>query len=272
MNNDPLKPLKYNLPRVLFLALCFFFVATTLVMAADVNEEADLPKETLFSLMKKGGLVMIPLGIASIIALALATERFISLRKEKVLPEGFLDGLGRAWNADPSGQMALDYCDKSGGAVGHVFKAGIAWRNHGYEAVSRAIEDTGSREADRMKRSVRGLSVIAGVCPLLGLMGTVFGLINAFQKTASSGGAAKPSDLAIGIYEALVTTATGLVIAVPVMLVYQYLSNRVDGLIDHIDEVGTEFIVQHARWDGYQADQQTEVPLKVDPGAEPAPA
>ena len=71
--------------------------------------------------------------------MALATERLISLRREKILPDGFLDGLGQAWSADPSGQAALDYCDQSGGAVGHVFKAGIAWRNHGYEAVSRAM-------------------------------------------------------------------------------------------------------------------------------------
>jgi biopolymer transport protein ExbB len=255
---------KNNLSRTLFFGLCLFFVTASLVMAAEVNEEAGLPDETLFSLMKKGGLVMIPLGIASIVALALATERLISLKRDKVLPPGFIDGLGQAWDADPSGAAAIRYCDESGGAIGHVFKAGIEWRNYGYEAVSRAIEDAGSREADRMKRSVRGLSIIAGVSPLLGLMGTVFGLINAFQKTASSGGAAKPSDLAMGIYEALVTTATGLVIAVPVMLIYQYLSNRVDGLIDHIDEAGTEFIVNHARWDG--------VPAQADPGAEPTPA
>ena len=73
---------RYNLPRVIFLAFCFFFVATTLVMAADVNDDAGIPNETIFTMMKKGGLVMIPLGIASIIALALAVERFISLKKE----------------------------------------------------------------------------------------------------------------------------------------------------------------------------------------------
>lgn len=246
---------RQNLPKTLFFGSAFTMLATSLAMADDLTEGAGVPKETLFTLMQKGGPVMIPLGIASIIALALAVERFISLQKEKVLPTGFLDGLGQAWHADPTGGAAIQYCDQSGGAAGHVFKAGIEWRNYGYEAVSRAIEDAGSREAGRMKRSVRGLSIIAGVCPLLGLMGTVFGLINAFQKTASSGGAAKPSDLAIGIYEALVTTATGLVIAVPVMLIYQFLKNRVDGLIDHLDEVGTEFIVKHARWDGVQQEQ-----------------
>jgi biopolymer transport protein ExbB len=264
-------PSKHSLTRAIFLCLGFLLIAAPLLMGAEVNEEAGAPNETVFSLMKKGGLVMIPLGIASIIALALAVERLISLRKEKVLPSGFLDGLGQAWRSDPTGQKALEYCDRSGGAAGHVFKAGIEWRNYGFEAVSRAIEEAGSREAARMKRSVRGLSVIAGVCPLLGLMGTVFGLINAFQKTASSGGAAKPSDLAIGIYEALVTTATGLLIAVPVMLVYQYLSSRVDGLIDNIDEAGTEFIVKHARWDVFgeeAANREAHEAREPDQGAE----
>lgn len=217
--------------------------------AAEAGAQAGLEQETLFTLVKKGGWVMIPLGIASIIALALAAERFISLRREKVLPAGFLDGLGQAWAEDPTGELAEAYCESSGGAVGHVFAAGIQWRDYGYEAVNRAIEDAGSREADRMKRSLRGLSTVATVSPLLGLLGTVFGMIDAFQRTSSSGGAAKTAELATGIYEALVTTATGLVIAIPVMLVFQYLSNRVDGLIDHIDEVGTAFIVKHARGD-----------------------
>lgn len=224
-------------------------IPSSTAWAAEAGAEAGVEQETLFSMIKKGGWVMIPLLVASIIALALAVERFISLRRERVLPAGFLDGLGEAWAEDPTGQLAESYCENSGGAVGHVFAAGIQWRDYGYAAVSRAIEDAGSREADRMKRSLRGLSTVATVSPLLGLLGTVFGMIDAFQRTSSSGGAAKTAELATGIYEALVTTATGLLIAIPVMLVFQYLSNRVDGLIDHIDEVGTAFIVRHARVD-----------------------
>ena len=72
-------------------------------------------------------------------------------------------------------------------------------------------------------------------------------MIDAFQRTSQSGGAAKTADLATGIYEALVTTAAGLTIAIPALLLYQFLQSRADGLIDHIDEVGTEFIVNHAR-------------------------
>jgi len=234
-------------PNALVLGVFLLLTATSMAWAAEVNTEAGVEKETMFSLIRKGGWVMIPLGIASVIAVALATERFLSLRREKVLPAGFLEGLGEAWDRDPDGQAAEHYCNQSGGAVGHVFKAGIQWRDYGYEAVSQAIEDAGSREADRMKRSLRGLSAIAAVSPLLGLLGTVYGMIDAFQRTSTSGSAAKTADLATGIYEALVTTAAGLTIAIPAMLVFQYLTARVDGLIDSIDEVGTAFIVKHAR-------------------------
>ncbi len=219
---------------------------TTTLLAADAGADAGTQKETMFDLIKKGGPIMIPLGIASILALALAIERYISLRRDKILPDGFLNGLGKAWDSDSSGQAAEQYCDENSGAAGHVFKAGIQWRASGYQAVAKAIEDAAIREADKMKRSLRGLSIIAAVCPLLGLLGTVYGMIDAFQRTSSSDGAAKTSELASGIYEALVTTATGLTIAIPAMLLYQFLNSRVDGLVDHIDEVGTEFIANHA--------------------------
>lgn len=237
---------KHSWKGPIFTALAFLSTFAT-AMAEEVTKGSGEEAETMFTLIKKGGPIMIPLGIASIIALAIALERFISLRKEKVLPDGFLDGLGEAWDKDPSGEKAEQFCNESQGAAGHVFKAGIQWRDDGYQAVGKAIEDAGIREADKMKRSLRGLSVIAAVSPLLGLLGTVYGMIDAFQRTSSSGGAAKTADLATGIYEALVTTAAGLTIAIPVMLLYQFLSARVDGLIDHIDEVGTDFIAKHAR-------------------------
>jgi biopolymer transport protein ExbB len=234
----------------LFLSTSFLMALTVIAHAAEVGDAAGVEKETMFSLIKKGGPVMIPLAIGSIIALALSVERFISLTRERVLPGDFLKGLGEAWNRDPSGKAAEEFCDKSKGAAGHVFKAGIRWRNDGHQAVHKAIEDAGAREADKMKRSLRPLSIIAAVSPLLGLLGTVYGMIEAFHKTSTSGGAAKTADLADGIYEALVSTAAGLTIAIPVMLLYQWLSTRVDAIIDHIDEVGTEFLVDHARENG----------------------
>jgi biopolymer transport protein ExbB len=228
-----------------YFGISIFLAFTSMAMAAEVGTGAGEEKETMFALVKKGGPVMIPLAIASILALALGVERFISLTKERLLPEGFTNGFGEAWEKDPSGETAEKFCDNSEGTVTHVFKAGIQWRDQGHEAISRAIEDAGSREAEKIKRSVRPLSVIAGVCPLLGLLGTVYGMIDAFQKTASSGGAAKTADLANGIYQALVSTAAGLTIAIPVLLLFQWLSTRADRAIDHIDEAGSDFIVNH---------------------------
>jgi biopolymer transport protein ExbB len=231
----------------LFLSASLLMALTAIAHAAEAGEAAGVAKETMFSLIKKGGPVMIPLAIGSIIALALGIERFISLGKEKLLPDNFLQGLGEAWDRDPTGQAAEEFCDQSGGAAGHVLKAGIQWRNEGYQAVSKAIEDAGAREAEKITRSLRPLSIIASVSPLLGLLGTIYGMIDSFQATAESGGAAKTSDLATGIYEALVSTAAGLTIAIPALLLFQWLSTRADRAIDHIDEVGTEFIVKHAR-------------------------
>jgi len=241
--------------------------------AADVGDDAGVEKETMFSLIQKGGKIMYPLALGSILALALGLERFIALRKQRILPDGFLDGLMQAWNADPTGKSALRYCEEFGGASGHIFKAGIRRANMGPEVVEKTIEDVGSREADKMKRSLRPLSVIATVSPLLGLLGTVYGMIDAFQKTSASGGTAKTAMLATGIYEALVTTAAGLTIAIPVLLLYQFLLGRVDNMIDEIDEAGTEFIFSYTEAHPSQQPppaRQTHPPTQL-PAQPPAP-
>jgi biopolymer transport protein ExbB len=240
-------PKAWRWQHLMLLGFSMSLVGTTMAMAAEAVDGAGEDKETMFTLIWQGGPVMIPLGIASIIALALGIERFISLTKARVLPRDFLSGLGQAWDKDPTGQAALEFCDESKVAAGHIFSAGIEWREDGHKAVGAAIEDAGAREADKMKRSLRPLSIIAAISPLLGLLGTVYGMIDAFHQTSVSGGAAKTADLANGIYQALVSTAAGLTIAIPVLLLFQWLSSRVDSLIDHIDEVGTKFISRHAR-------------------------
>lgn len=238
------------LPLLLLFALMPCLLGFSNLAPVDVAGTAAEETATMFDLIKKGGPLMIPLGIASILAIAIALERLISLKKNRVLPPDFLGRLDEAWQADPSGKAALSLCDSEGGTAGHVFKAGVRWRSAGYEAVGKAIADAGSREADKMMRSIRSLAVIAKITPTLGLLGTVYGMIAAFQKTSEGDGAARPAELANGIYQALITTAAGLTIAIPVALLYQYLVSRVDGLIDHIDEVGTEFVIARASDDG----------------------
>lgn len=231
-------------------ALLFSMLVGWCLVTAVMGQVAAEPvgggapeRESMFSLIRKGGPVMIPLGIASIVALALAIERLLSLRQVKVIPPGFILGLREQMALDSSkgGERAIQYCERHDGHVGRIFRAGILKLSKGEEAVEKAVEDAGSREADKMKRSLRGLAVIASVSPLLGLLGTVYGMISAFQ-TATAVGMGKADVLAKGIYEALVTTAAGLTIAIPTLLVYQYLNARVDAVVDRIDEMGVDFM------------------------------
>ena len=231
--------------RTFVFMACVTLSFASMAMAADGDIGAN-DDNSMWGLIKKGGPVMIPLGIASILALALGIERFISLGKDRILPEAFVTEFGEAWGSDASGKSAEEVCENYPDSVAHVFRAGVKWRKQGHEAVGKAMEDAAGREAEKIKRSVRPLSVIAGICPLLGLLGTVYGMIDAFQKTADAGGAAKTSELADGIYQALISTAAGLTIAIPVLLLFQWLASRADRAIDHIDESGTAFVANHA--------------------------
>jgi biopolymer transport protein ExbB len=111
----------------------------------------------------------------------------------------------------------------------------------GQERLQQALEEAGAREVDKMKRSLKPLSMIATIAPLLGLLGTVYGMIGAFHA-ASNAGVGKSDMLAQGIYEALVTTAAGLTLAIPVLIIYQVLNNRVDSMVDNLDESADEFM------------------------------
>jgi len=239
--------------RALFrmLQIAALLALSAVVCCAQAEAGADAlaadKRETMFSLIVKGGFVMIPILLASVIALALTVERFIALKRSNVIPQAFLAGLGETMKWESGNyRKGIAYCEDVGGMVGNIFKAGISRIHKGEEAMEKAIEDAGFREADKMKRSLKGLAIIASTSPLLGLLGTVYGMIDAFQtatiKGMESGGGA--DHLAMGIYQALVTTAAGLTVAIPVMLLYQILNAKVDGIVDELDEMGMEFMTK----------------------------
>ncbi|MBN1669725.1 MAG: MotA/TolQ/ExbB proton channel family protein [Kiritimatiellae bacterium] len=201
---------------------------------------------SFMTLLRKGGPLMIPIGICSVLAVAIGLERLISLRREKLVPPGFMDGLRAALDpGQPDVSKGTAYCEQ-GGAAGRIIRAGVLKLRKDIRAVERAVETAAEREVERMKRSLRWLSVIARVSPLLGLLGTVYGMIRAFQAASAEIGANRAETLATGIWEALVTTAAGLTIAIPTLLVYHYLNNRVDRFVDSVEELGSEFVDQYA--------------------------
>jgi biopolymer transport protein ExbB len=231
---------------------CFVFFSAATDAPAQAAEGENPPqgaeetgKLTFFELIKKGGPIMYPLGLCSLIALAIGLERAIGLRRSRIIPPRFMSDLEAAYGDNSKDNAAaIRFCEESRTPVGRIFRAGLMSLPRGDAAVEKAVEDTGGREVDRMKRSLRGLSVIASLTPLLGLLGTVYGLIGAFQETASKQ-YDKTANLAEGIYEALVTTAAGLTIAIPVLMVYQWLNGRTDGIVDDIDALAVEFTERH---------------------------
>ena len=211
--------------------------------AAQGNPGGDAKNpQNLLELLVMGGEMMIPILICSIIAVTVAIERFVNLRRRKVIPSGFVSGLSAALGTGfKNVDSAINYCVQGGSTIGQIFKAGINKLKDGPEAVEKAIEDAGAREIGKMKRKLRPLAAVATISPLLGLLGTVYGMIEAFQA-ASNAGQGKSDMLAEGIYVALVTTAAGLSLAIPVLIIHQILSGKVDSMVDEIDESAVEFI------------------------------
>ncbi|MFW5752818.1 MAG: MotA/TolQ/ExbB proton channel family protein [Planctomycetota bacterium] len=243
---------------------CCALLAPVLPLAAESATAADQP-ESLLELLIAGGWVMLPLALCSLLALGLALERFLALRRTVIVPDDFLPGLKTAVGDthQPDTTAALRYCDERKEPVAEIFRAGLTRMNERPEIIEKAIEDAGLRQVSKMKRSLRPLSTIAAIAPLLGLLGTVYGMITAFQ--AAAGGAVNKADtLAAGIYTSLVTTAAGLTLAIPVLLVFHWLSTRVDNVVDSIDEQAIDFLEfaaynqHHSERTATQSDRATE--------------
>ncbi len=218
---------------------------------SDLVVQETAGKENLFEMILLGGWVMIPLGLCSLVTLTLLLEREIMLRKVKVIPDSFWHGMkdilaGGKANLD----KAFEYCVNSKTPIGDVLKVGVEKWKKGRKAadVERSVEDAASREVSKMARTLRGFKIVAGISPLLGLLGTVYGMIVTFQAVAvatDSLGQDKAAKLAHGIYQAMVTTAAGLTIAIPTLLIYYYMNRRVDAFADEIEVVCTDFIDEY---------------------------
>ena len=188
---------------------------------------------------------MIPIAVCSFILVVFVFERFISLRKGRVIPgpftKRFIEQL-REKELDQSSAIVL--CDRDGSPAAKVFKAGIErWGRPAIE-VEQAILDAGERASNGLRKYLRLINGIATVCPLLGLLGTVLGMIQAFDSIASVGpGVADPKALiATGISQALLTTAAGMTVAIPALISYLFFSSRVDKHVMEIDALGMKIV------------------------------
>jgi biopolymer transport protein ExbB len=187
---------------------------------------------------------MVPMFILSIVAVAIVIERAINLRRRKVIPRDFMEGLIVAFGPQGTNvQGAIAYCARRASPVAAVVRAGIVRLGNRLEVVEKAVEDAAAREVGRMRRGLEILAMIGTISPLLGLLGMIYGMINAF-RTVAQVGMGRAEMLAIGIYEALVATAAGLTVAVPCLLAYYMLVSKVERLTEEIEQVGNEFLEQ----------------------------
>lgn len=225
-------------------------MSSDLILFLAQNSEVpdSVQVQSIWDFVCKGGLMMIPIGLCSLVALTVIVERLVSLRRSKVIPAAFQAGLQRLLKQNPNDrQRAIEYCRASRSPVGNVFAAGIRKLDRSSEIVEKQIQDAGEREVLKLRKYLRALSVIASVAPLLGLLGTIFGMITAFQTVAISADAlGKTELLAEGIYAAMITTAAGLSVAIPVLICYHWLSARIDRLVMEIDLMTVDFIDQWA--------------------------
>jgi biopolymer transport protein ExbB len=222
------------------------FFTLSLAQAVDAPSPSSADINSVWDFVIKGGPVMIPIGICSLVALAVMIERLISLRRSHVIPRSFLPGLRSAFES--SARNAMEFCKSRPSAVANVFAAGIRRLGEPVEVVERHVQEAGEREALKLRKNLRVLSVIGSTAPLLGLLGTITGMITAFQTVAASGEALGRTELlAKGIYEAMITTAAGLIVAIPVLICYHWLSAKIENLVMEIDRMTVDFIEQYAR-------------------------
>ncbi len=201
--------------------------------APSSSEPATAAPRTFWEILRASGVVGLVIILLSIAAGALVIEQVITLRASVLMPPGLeqevhqLLGAGKLAAADQRCQMQPSF-------LSFVLLAGITEADGGWHAVEKAMEDATAEQSSRLFRRIEYLSVIGNIATMLGLLGTVIGMVMAFRELANSQGAARPADLAEGIYLALVTTVEGLVVAIPSLGAFAVLRNRIDHLVAEV--------------------------------------
>lgn len=183
----------------------------------------------MYEIVVAGGWLMVPILLCSLVSVAIIIERFWSLGRNKILPPGLLRYV---WDLYKSNKLSMDRIIelRQDSPLGEVFSAGLVNQAHGRDVMKDAMEEAGSKVAHEMERFLAALGTIAAITPLLGLLGTVLGMIEVFTEIMASG-TGDTGRLAAGISTALITTASGLTIAIPSMVFHRYFERQIDGMV-----------------------------------------
>ncbi|WP_455921490.1 MotA/TolQ/ExbB proton channel family protein [Pseudomonas putida] len=195
----------------------------------------------MWELVKSGGWMMLPIILSSIAALGITAERLWTLRASRVTPPHLL---GQVWRWIRDKQLDKEKLKelRADSPLGEILAAGLANSRHGREIMKECIEEAAARVIHEMERYISTLGTIAAMAPLLGLLGTVLGMIEIFSSFMGSNMATNPAVLAGGISKALVTTASGLIVGIPAVFFHRFLQRRIDELVVGMEQEAIKLV------------------------------
>lgn len=209
----------------------------------------------MWELVQKGGPMMYLIIIASILAFGVVIERMYHLNKARIDAGKFMDGITNILKRNKIIE-AIEMCNATPGPIAHIVKAGILKHDRSKPEIREAVEEAARLEIPRMEKHLPVLATIAHIAPLLGLVGTVTGMIKSFQVIQQKAAAmvpVNPGDLAGGIWEALLATLAGLAVAIPTYVAYNYLVSQVDNLVYDMETSATDLVnLLSSRIDTYE--------------------
>jgi len=188
-----------------------------------------------------GGTIGFVILLCSVVSLALIIEHIINIKRDKIVPPQLIDEIEGMFENEEY-QEALELCETEPNFLTNVLAAGLPKINAGFETMKASMDEAGEEEAIRLQQKIGYLSLIGNIAPMLGLFGTVSGMIEAFQTISAKGASVTPADLADGISKALVTTFLGLLVAIPTMIAYFFFRNKVVRVTLEIGAIADELV------------------------------
>ena len=197
---------------------------------AAVQAEPAKQGMTFWGFLRAGGIIGYVIVLLSFVSVALMIEYAFSIRRTILMPPGFADEVLKLLTQGQA-NAALLKCRNDPSTLAQILHAGMAQYEFGWESIEKSAEEATAEQASRLYRKVEYLNMISNIAPMLGLLGTVVGMVVAFQQMADSGGYGRAAELAGGIYQALITTIQGLLVAIPCLAAYSLFVNRIATLI-----------------------------------------
>lgn len=227
----------------------------------------------LIDLFLRGGFVMWPILLCSLIAVAVTVERYLALRRARMDVGQFMMKLRSIFRQGDIAAVAA-FCAQKDVPIARIIRRGLLKHDQGPEKIREAVENAGREEVYHLEKRLSTLASIAGIAPMLGFLGTVTGMIAAFRRIEALGGTVNPSDLAGGIWEALLTTAFGLFVGIPAYAAYNWVVTRVGRQVHEMEVSTTELLdllhkkeVTKGTGDGSRADAGLAEALAVEEDA-----